>query len=502
MTRMTIGEAFGWLAKQDPGRPAVRDDSRNLTRAELESQTNQLARVYRSLGVTPESMVAVSLPNSVDFVLACIAIWKLGATPMPMSPALGAEEQEALLRLAQPSLAVVSGRIPDRSTPTIGPEVNLAGFDDRPLPAAAATCWKAPTTSGSTGRPKIVRSTAGAWIDPESQVTTFIPQEAVQLVVAPLSHSAPFTYAFRGLMTGHSLIIHPGFDEHRTLAEISASRISWMMLVPTMMNRIMRLPASARTAADLSSLESILHIGAPCAPGLKRQWLDWIGPDRVMEVYAGTESQGLTAISGSEWLQRPGSVGRPTGGTSVQVVDEEGSPVSPGTIGEVLLTRSGGPTYEYLGATSRRRGVWDSLGDLGYLDEEGYLYILDRMDDLIVSGGVNIYPAEIERVLEQHPEVRSAVAFGTPDPDLGQRVEAVVDIAKSTIRPFELMEWLSARLDPTKHPKSLKCVNRPVRDDAGKVRRKHMGVKYTSDRPPNAVRTAAEAPPAVTGSKP
>lgn len=474
MPRMTIGQAIGWLAELDPDRIAVRDDSGQLTRAELERQSNQLARIYSSLGVEQDSMVAVALPNSAAFVLACLAVWKLGATPMPMSPTLRPVEQHALLQLAQPSLAVVAGGLADRSIPTIGADVSLEGIDDSPLPAAAAACWKAPTTSGSTGTPKIVRSTAGAWIDPESQVASFIPREAIQLVAAPLTHSAPFTYAFRGLMTGHSLIIHPSFDEHRVLAEISASHITWAMFVPTMLHRIMRLPAVERQAADMSSLESILHIGAPCAPALKRQWLDWLGPDRVIEVYAGTESQGLTVISGAEWLKRPGSVGRPAGGTDIKVVDDAGNRVKPCTVGEVLMTRTGGPTYEYVGGKSRRRGIWDSLGDLGYQDEDGYLYILDRMDDLIISGGVNIYPAEIERVLEQHPAVRSAVAFGTPDPDLGQRVEAVVDIAKSRIRPDDLMEWLSTRLDPIKRPKALKCVNRPVRDDAGKARRKQF----------------------------
>lgn len=477
MTRMTIGEAFAWLARADPDRLAVRDDFGQLTRDELDRQSNQLARIYRDLGVSQNSMVAVSLPNSAAFVLACVAIWKLGATPMPMSPAIGFDEQQALLELARPSLAVVTDRIADRSIPTIGPDVSLAGIPESALPVKAAACWKAPTTSGSTGLPKIVRSTARAWVDPESQVTSFIPRDAVQLVTAPLTHSAPFTYAFRGLMTGHSLIIHPRFDERRTLTEIPASRIAWAMLVPTMMNRIMRLPAPERTAADLSSLESILHIGAPCAPELKRQWLDWLGPDRVMEVYAGTESQGLTAISGSEWLQRPGSVGRPIGGTTIKIVNDQGRPVGPGTVGEVLMTRTGGPTYEYLGGKSRRLGLWDSLGDLGCVDQDGYLYILDRMDDLIISGGVNIYPAEIERVLEQHPAVRSAVAYGTPDPDLGQRVEAVADTAGSAIQPAAILQWLTTRLEPIKHPRSLTCTNRPVRDDAGKARRREFVIK-------------------------
>lgn len=472
MTRMTIGQAFTWLALRDPDRLAVRDGSNQLTRSDLDKQSNQVARLYQQLGVTEDSMVAVSLPNSVDFVVACVAIWKLGATPMPLSPDMGLEERQTLLDLARPSLWVTANKQPNPGFPTVGAAPNLEGIDASSLPIAAAACWKAPTTSGSTGRPKIVRSTAAAWIDPEMPVTSFIPQEAVQLVTAPMTHSAPFTYAFRGLMTGHSLIIHPRFDERRALAEIPASRITWAMFVPTMMHRIMRLPLELRESTDVSSLESILHIGAPCAPELKREWLEWLGPDRVMEVYAGTESQGLTAISGQEWLEHPGSVGLPIGGTSLKIVDESGQPLPSLSVGEILMTRAGGHTYEYLGGESSRRDGWDSLGDLGFLDDDGYLFVCDRLDDLIISGGVNVFPADVERVLERHPKVRSAVAFGVQDEDLGQRVEAIVDIADAELSTAELMQWLRSRLEPIKQPRRMRFVRDPLRNDAGKVRRK------------------------------
>ena len=170
----------------------------------------------------------------------------------------------------------------------------LAGIDDSPLPAGGSSVLEGPDDERQHGgTPKIVRSTAGAWIDRECHRSrALIPREAVQLVVAPMTHSAPFTYAFRGLMTGTPLIIHPRFDERRVLAEIAASRITWTMLVPTMLHRIRQVAGSRSVqAADVSSLESVVHIGAPCAPELKRQWLEWLGPDRVTEVYAGTESR-------------------------------------------------------------------------------------------------------------------------------------------------------------------------------------------------------------------
>jgi bile acid-coenzyme A ligase len=338
------------------------------------------------------------------------------------------------------------------------------------LPDAAALSWKAPTSSGSTGRPKIVLATAGAIVDPFARAAAFIPHEAVQLVAGPLYHSAPFTYAMRGLTSGHSLVVLPRFDEARVLRAIDEHEVTWMMMVPTMMKRIWNLPDPIKAAASLESLESFVHLGAPCDPVLKREWIKWLGPERVTEVYVGTESAGITMITGTEWLERPGSVGKPISGSRMRVVDEHGRVVPSGTVGRIEMTREGAVPFRYLGSETPTAG-WMTLGDIGRMDDDGYLWVIDRADDAILSGAVKVYPIEVERVLEQHPLVRSAVAFGVPDADLGARIYAIVDTADADVGAAEILRWARAHLDPEKAPRVIEFAHEPVRDDAGKVRR-------------------------------
>ncbi|MDF2443817.1 MAG: bile acid-coenzyme ligase [Subtercola sp.] len=453
MARMTISRAISWLAAQHPDTIAVRGDDSALTWRELDLRTNRLARAYAELGVGVDSFVSIALPNSVEFVESSVAVWKLGATPQPLSYRLPPADRAAVLALAQPALVVGVDAAPNAvPVPVPMPVPQLAaGFapraslSDAPLPDAAAASWKAPTSSGSTGRPKLILAAASAHVDPEGRVASFVPARAVQLVSGPLFHSAPFTYAMRGLMTGHTLVILPRFDERRVLDAIGRHRITWAPLVPTMMNRLWRLPQAVKDAADLGSLESILHLGSACPPWLKRAFIDWIGPERVVEVYAGTESNGITTLSGGEWLEHPGSVGRPVGGSEMQIWGADDRPLPVGETGRIMMRRSGGATYSYRSGAvgthpeSQPRPQpqpypdgWDTLGDLGHLDADGYLYVADRADDLIITGGVNVYPAEVEGVLEEHPAIRSAVVFGLPDDDLGEVVVALVDVGDAS----------------------------------------------------------------------
>jgi bile acid-coenzyme A ligase len=458
MTSMSIGRAFTHLADVAPYTVAVRFGDVLVTRDELDRLTNRLARAW-SDSVKPDDLVTIALPNGIDFVLACVATWKLGATPQPLSPRLGVDEREAILELAQPAL-VVDG--------AVGP----LSEDDSALPERTASSWKAPTSSGSTGRPKIVRAAAAATIDPDGLVAPFVPREAVQLVAGPLFHAAPFVYAMRGLMTGHELVIMPQFEPAEVLRLIEQHRVTWTMLVPTMMHRIWRLGDETRAGADVSSIASVLHMGARCAPWLKRSWIDWLGPERIVEVYAGTESQGLAMISGNEWLAHPGSVGRGIAGSHFRVVRPDGLDCSPGEVGEILMRRDGGPTYSYVGAEPDVRDGWHTLGDSGHLDSDGYLYVDDRLDDVIVSGGVKIQPADVEAVVEAHPDVRTAIAVPHAHDDLGQLVHVVADVADSGATEADLADWVRARLDPEKRPRSWRLVHEPLRDDTGKVRRR------------------------------
>lgn len=461
MARQSISAVFSQLASDAPDRILASDTKGTLTARELEEHATRCAAFLISCGVRRNDLVRIMLPNTRNFLIACVAVWKAGATPQPLSPDLSDSELHELESLA-PATAVLDPQTMQHAS----------SFPSSPLPDTWASSWKAPTSSGSTGRPKIIRATAPALIDPDQQVAEFLPRRATQLVTGPLWHSAVFTYALRGLMTGQRLVILPRFEEHAWLEAVAEHHITWTLLVPTMMHRLMRLPTSRRELTDIGSLKTLVHLGAPCAPELKRRFMDWVGPQRVVEIYAGTESNGLTMIRGDQWLAHPGSVGLPISGTEIEVRDEESAPLSPGETGLVWMRRGDAATYEYLGAQSRRDlEGWDTLGDLGYLNEAGYLFLHDRADDVINCGGEKIYPAVIEQGLERHPAVRSALAYGVEHPEWGQVPEALVDIADSRITEEELISHCQENLARSSQPRRIRVVRKPLRNDAGKARR-------------------------------
>ncbi|MEV8134664.1 class I adenylate-forming enzyme family protein [Microbacterium aurantiacum] len=467
--RQTISSIIADRAARTPDEVLVVDEAGELTARELEESATRLAVELRARGVRQDDLVAVSLPNGRDFVIACAAIWKAGATPQPVSAALTDDERSRVEAVARPAAAI--GRRPRSAGVAWFPSVS-APATAQALPDLAAASWKAPTTSGSTGTPKIVRATAPALLDPTRPVADFLPMRAVQLVAGPMTHSATFTYAFRGLLTGHRLIVLPRFDERAWLDAVERHGVTWALVVPTMMHRLLRVPAAEREPARLRSIESLLHMGAPCGVDLKRAFLDWIGAERVVEVYAGSESNGLTMIRGDEWLDRPGSVGRPIGGTEISIRRPGGALCGHDEVGEIWMRRGQHAPYEYIGASSRRDDEgWDTLGDLGSVDADGYLFLRDRSDDVINRGGEKIYPAVVEAVLEQHPAVRSVVVFGVDDEALGKRVEAVVDIGASTVAESELVTWARERLG-VRAPEGIRLVREPVRSDAGKTSRR------------------------------
>jgi bile acid-coenzyme A ligase len=329
------------------------------------------------------------------------------------------------------------------------------------------------TSGGSTGRPKIIVAKVRAEYDPLSPPLG-MRVDGVQLVPGPLYHQGPFMFSMFGLFTGATIVLMPRFDARNALALIDRHRVDWTYFVPTMTHRIWQLPADVRDRFDLDSLRVVFSTGAPWPVWLKQEWLRWLGPDRIAEAYGGTESQGGTFITGREALERPGSVGRPSGANKVRILDESGVDVPPGEIGEVYFMPPGGPgsTYRYVGAEAKSRDGWETLGDLGYLDEDGYLYLVDRRTDLIVTGGANVYPAEVEAALDKFPGVRSSAVIGLPDDDLGQRVHAIVDITDDAVVDVDaLRRHLAEHLALYKVPRSVEVVREPLRDDAGKVRR-------------------------------
>ena len=481
------GAVLTQLAAADPDKIALVFDSpegeQSFTRLELDAWANRLARYYARLGLGLGDTATVALPNSPECIVACLAIWKLGAVPNPVSHRLPAGEQAAIIARAQPKILIGSLQAStDVSTANaapmpicVPPSERALAEDDTPVPPNASPYERAMTSGGSTGLPKLIVGTEPAVYDPERASPLFLARDAV-LVAGPLYHGAPFSSAFQGLFVGCKVVLMHRFDAQRTLELIAAHGVDRMMMVPTMLQRIWRLPEATRLAADVSSLRFILVGGAPCPAWLMRAWIEWLGPDVMHEAFGSSERSGGTFITGREWLAHPGSVGRPSPGCRLKILDEQGNELGPGEMGEIFVLPDAGQgaTYRYVGATPRAtQDGWESVGDMGYLDEEGYLYLGDRRTDMIVSGGRNIYPAEVEAALDAYPGVRSSAVIGLPDDDLGQRVHAIVDIASGEEMPAHsaLMEHLEARLVHYKLPKSLEFVREPLRDDAGKMRR-------------------------------
>jgi bile acid-coenzyme A ligase len=471
---MSIGRRIRTFAVERPDAPAVSCGTETVTWADLDRSSETLARSMAAAGVRHGSFVTIALPNGIGFVRACVAAWKLGAVPQPVSYRLPPSELAEIVRLADASLVIVgeNAAVPYGTTLDRLGEITPAAHDDGPLPDAVSPAWKAPTSGGSTGRPKLIVAGTSGVVEDGGPGFWRGGDGDVLLMPGPLFHNGPFTSAFTGLFKGAHLVLMERFDAARTLEEVERWRATWLYLVPTMMNRIWRLPAEERLRFDMSSLHTVWHLAAPCPAWLKEAWIDWLGGERIWELYAGTEAVSVTVINGTEWMRRPGSVGRPVSGEMV-ILGPEGDPLPAGEIGEVYMRRAPGtpPTYTYVGAEPQVRGEWESLGDMGRMDADGYLYLADRRPDMILMGGENVYPAEVESALDEHPGVLSSAVIGLPDDDLGQRVHAIV---QGAVPEAELREHMAARLVRYKQPRSYEFVDHPLRDDAGKVRRSQL----------------------------
>ncbi|MBO9695369.1 MAG: AMP-binding protein [Sphingopyxis sp.] len=462
--------------RKSAGAIAVRHGKEELTWRDLDIRSNRRARLYGQLGVGPGDFVSIALDNSNAFYETSFAIWKLGAIPNPISARLPAIEARAIIDLVRPSLVVAQRSDWLPGAPCAPVDLDLAGIDPGPLPPPPdVPHWRALASGGSTGRPKVIVDHHPALIDPEA---TYLgqPADGVVLNAGPLYHSGPFVHSHLALFAGATVVSMERFDAEEALRLIAEHRVAWMNLVPTMMQRIWSLPDAVREAYDVSSLEAVWHGAAPMPGWLKEKWIDWIGAEKIWELYGGTENQGRTIINGVDWLAHRGSVGRPDVPGSIRVCREDGSECAPGETGEIYFHVDDDGTYHYLGAEAKRLpGGWETLGDLGWFDSDGFLYIADRRADMIVRGGANIYPAEVEAALQEHPAVASCVVIGLPHPDLGRAVHAIVERQPGASPvPAELADFLAARLAKYKRPESYEFVDAPLRNDAGKIRRSQL----------------------------
>ncbi len=440
---------------------------------QLHSRTNRIARGLEARGVKLGDFVTIAYANSIAFIESCYGCWKVGAIPQPVSHRLPLPELVAIVELANPP--VVMNDVPfDCGKPVVSIEDLLALSDDESdLDDRISPSWKAPTSGGSTGRPKlIVSGQPGVASGLAAQFWRIRPED-VCVQPGPMYHNGPFITSFGALQVGARLILMKKFDAEGVLCEIANHKATWVYLVPTMMGRIWRLPEEVRTKYDVSSLRTVWHLAAPCPAWLKEEWINWLGSEVIWELYGGTEGLASTVLSGTEWLAHRGSVGRVGLGGIMKAFGPDGNELPIGQTGEIYMKRAEGmpATYRYVGAEARvLPGGWESIGDIGWFDEDGYLYLADRRTDMILVGGANVYPAEIESALEEHPLVQSSAVVGLPDDDLGNRIHAIVQ-PRSGLDVEELQKHIAERLVVYKRPRSYELVEENVRDDAGKVRR-------------------------------
>jgi long-chain acyl-CoA synthetase len=354
-------------------------------------------------------------------------------------------------------------------------------------------------TSGTTGRPKGVRRKLLAAGIPVATIklvadvmaeVLLIPEHGRSLLVGPVYHSAQWLFSYVLLCAGRPVVMRQGFDAAETLRLIDSYRITNLHLVPTQFVRLLRLDAATREAFNGSSLVAVWHGAAPCSPEIKRQMIDWFGPV-VHEYYGSTESAVNTIVTAKEWLERPGTVGRPLPTTEVHVLRSDGTPAEPGERGQLWFRYTSGDDIEYHGdsdktaAMHRGDGLF-TTGDIGYFDDDGYLFLADRIIDMIISGGVNIYPAEIEGVLITHPAVRDVAVFGIPDDEYGEQVKAAVELTAGVTPRDELAAELIAHcrasLAGYKAPKSIDFVAELPRTPTGKLYKRLLRDPYWKDR--------------------
>lgn len=457
----------------------LRHGSEVLSWGELERRSTSRAWALKSLGVGKDDIVALSLPNCNALYELSFAIWKLGAVPLVLSSRLQPAEFSAIVEIAQPRVMLASDPCKQGEFGALPPEATFREDRTDPLESVVGTYWKAMTSGGSTGRPKLIVDHRPGAVDPLAAAVPGNGPGGVILNPGPLYHNAPFLLTHDALFRGASVVGMPRFDPEEALRLIDQHKITWAAFMPTMLSRMWRLPDEVKQRYDLGSLCQLWHMAAPMPVWLKDAWIDWLGPDRVWELYAGTERQGSTVIGGREWLSHRGSVGRPNK-CEIRIRNEHGEAVPVGEIGEIFMRPEGGAgtTYHYIGATPKASADgFESIGDYGHVDADGYLYIADRRTDMILSGGANIYPAEIEGALMAHPGVESAVVIGLPDADMGTVAHAIVQPAADWAERLNgdtLKAFLRERLTPYKMPRTFEFVDEPLRDDAGKVRRSQL----------------------------
>ncbi len=448
--------------------------ARSMTFAEVDGRANQWGRALAAAGAEIGSLVALAIPNSEQLVLAALGCWKIGAVPVPMRWDLPDWERTRVLEVID--AAVI---IDEQHRDALA--ARAAEQSKEPLPEVISPNANGICSSGSTGLPKVILTLAqGVWT-PETSfpfLAAWTPTAQPQtiLVPGPMYHTngfSPLTY----LLGGDRLVVLEKFNAAMAVDAIEKYRITNFTATPTMLARIAALPDIHQR--DLSSVAWILQGAAVMPHALLHTWFDLLSPEQVVMAYGMTENLGLTALRGDEWLAHPGSVGRGFRDTEVRILDPQGRPVATGELGEIYLRSPMSAGYRYLGGAPLLPSTEDGFrtaGDLGYLDADGYLYIADRRSDMIITGGANVFPAEVECALVEHDDIVDVVVIGLADPEWGRRVHAVVQLAEAAaaLTEHHVIAYAKTRLAAYKVPKTVEFVDEIPRTAATKVNRSAM----------------------------
>jgi acyl-CoA synthetase (AMP-forming)/AMP-acid ligase II len=498
-------------AAAHPGKPAIvmAGSGETVSYRMLADGAARCAQLFRRLGLRRGDGVAMLIENHPRFFEVAWGAQSAGLYFTPVSTLLTAEEAAYVATDSGASALVTTARQAEKAealramTPDIRHRLMLDGTADGYLSYedAVAGCPADPLdtaqgapmlySSGTTGRPKGVRPRLpDGPADAETPLAAALTRlygfsdRTVYLSTAPLYHAAPLKFNMAVQALGGTSIVMEKFDAEAALAAIERHRVTHAQWVPTMFIRLLKLPEETRAKYDLSSLEKAIHAAAPCPVDIKRRMLDWWGPV-IHEYYSGTESNGLCAIGPEDWLAHPGSVGRPARG-ELHIMDETGEVELPA--GEAgLIFFGGGSAFEYHNdpektARSRNTRGWTTIGDIGFVDADGYLYLSDRRDNVIVSGGVNIYPQEAENLLVTHPKVADAAVFGVPNAEFGEEVKAVVqplpEITGDTALERELLAFCRDNLAHYKCPKSIDFDPELPRHPTGKLYKRLIRDRY------------------------
>jgi long-chain acyl-CoA synthetase len=480
-------------ARKNGWKTAIRDGDRIVSYGELYGRACRAARVLRDLGVGTGDRVALALPNSPEFFELSTGAAMLGAEVVPISWRAKVDELRYLVEDSGAKVLVREQTADVPATVVTIDEFERMAAPHRDTPPAGALD-PAPTfyrayTSGTTGHPKAVdrpHPTVERYL--ESMLAYPLLQgltddAEVHLLCGPVYHTAPRAYASYALLLGQTVVVMRHFDAEECMRLIQKHGVTWTHMVPIHFVRILALRDPR--AFDVSSLKRVFHAAAPCPVDVKHRIMEVFPRGAVWEYYGATEGL-ATIISPSDWLRKPGSVGRAAPNLEVHILDDEGTELPPGETGLVYITPMGGVRFAYAGAEDKTREAWRgdlyTVGDMGHLDADGYLFLTDRKQDMIISGGANIYPAEVEAVLYGHPAVGDVAVIGIPDPEWGEQVRAIVELNSGTLATEqELIDFCRANLSHDKCPKTIEFVDELPRDPNGKVRKAELRAPYWAE---------------------